>query len=68
MRLQSTALNAAANAIVITDIDGIIDWVNPAWTKLTGYRAEETIGRNPRLLNSGLHDEAFYATCGTRFL
>ena len=58
--LQTAALNAAANAIVITDATGRILWVNPAFTRLTGYAAEEVIGRNPRILKSGQHDEPFY--------
>jgi PAS domain S-box-containing protein len=62
LRLQSAALNAAANATVITDRDGTIVWLNPAFTRLTGYGALEAIGRNPRdLLKSGVHDADFYA-------
>ncbi len=61
LRLQSAAFNAAADATVITDRDGAIEWVNPAFTKLTGYSGDEAIGRNPRdLLKSGRHDAAFY--------
>ncbi len=60
VRLQSSALNAAANAIVITDRDGRIQWINPAWTELTGYVLEEVLGQNPRLLKSGIQDSAFY--------
>src|SRR5574337_612771 len=60
MRLQAAALEAAANGIVITDRNGTIRWVNPAFTRLTGYTAEEAIGRNPRVLKSGAHDQAFY--------
>ena len=60
LRLQSSALNAAANAIVITDAEGTIQWVNPAWTELTGYGSDEVIGRNPRFLRSGVQDRAFY--------
>jgi two-component system cell cycle sensor histidine kinase/response regulator CckA len=61
LRLQSAAFNAAADATVITDGEGVIEWVNPAFTKLTGYSADEAIGRNPRdLLKSGHHDSAFY--------
>ncbi|MDZ4342870.1 MAG: PAS domain S-box protein, partial [Candidatus Binatia bacterium] len=60
MRLQSTALESAANAVVITDRDGIITWVNPAFTKFTGYSPEEAIGQNPRLLKSGTQDQPFY--------
>jgi nitrogen fixation negative regulator NifL len=60
LRLQSTALEAAANAVVITERDGSILWTNPAFTKLTGYTAAEVVGQNPRVLKSGEHDEAFY--------
>jgi len=60
MRLQSSALESAANAIVITDRDGIIIWVNPAFTKFTGYSPEEGIGQNLRLLKSGIQDQPFY--------
>jgi PAS domain S-box-containing protein len=58
--LQSTALETAADGIVITSVKGIIHWVNPAFTRMTGYSAEEAIGQNPRLLKSGRHDRAFY--------
>ena len=61
LSLQGAALDAAANAIVITDVLGSIVWVNPAFTTLTGYRADEAVGRNPRdLVRSGVHDAAFY--------
>lgn len=49
-----------AEAIVITELDGTIAQVNPAFTRITGYPAEEVVGRNPRLLKSGRHDEGFY--------
>ena len=42
--LQVAALESAANAIVITDPAGIIQWVNPAFTRLTGYSSEEVLG------------------------
>jgi PAS domain S-box-containing protein len=55
------ALNAAANAIVITDRTGIILWVNPAFCEITGYTAEEAAGRNPsERVKSGQHDPEFY--------
>jgi PAS domain S-box-containing protein len=61
LRLQSTALDAAANAMVITDREGVIEWVNPAFTRLSGHALEEAIGKNPRdLVRSGQHDQAFY--------
>ncbi|MFA5908161.1 MAG: PAS domain S-box protein [Vicinamibacterales bacterium] len=61
LKLQSAALHATANAIVITDRDGAIQWVNPAFTTMTGYDAHEAIGRNPRdLTKSGAHPQSFY--------
>ena len=61
LNLQFSALTAAANAIVITDPTGKIEWVNPSFTRVTGYSAEEVIGRNPRVLKSGEHPPQFYA-------
>jgi len=58
--LQSSALEAAANALVITDNKGVIEWVNPSFTTYTGYSAAEAIGKTPSLLKSGEHDQAFY--------
>ncbi len=60
LRWQSTALEAAANAIVITDQHGTIQFVNPAFTALTGYTAAEAVGQNPRILKSGEQDDAFF--------
>jgi PAS domain S-box-containing protein len=60
LRLQSVALEAAANAIVITDQNGTIQWVNPAFTRLTGYTPQEAVGQNPHLLKSGRHQQPFY--------
>lgn len=61
LRLQSAALEAAANAIVITDREGRISWANPAFTRLTGYSPQEAIGQTPRLLKSGLQVPSFYS-------
>ena len=60
IRLQSGALAAAANGVLITDRAGRILWVNPAFTQLTGYTPEEAIGKTPRILKSDLQDAAFY--------
>ncbi|RJP53999.1 MAG: PAS domain S-box protein [Anaerolineaceae bacterium] len=60
LRLQSTAMNAAANGIIITDEQGVIQWVNPAFIDITGYSAKEVIGQTPAILKSGLHDQAYY--------
>jgi len=58
--LLATAVEQAVEAIFITDIDGTIQYVNPAFSSLTGYPIEEAIGRNPRLLKSGQHEQTFY--------
>jgi len=68
VRLQATALVSAANAILITDHNGVIEWVNPAFTKLTDYTFDEAVGKNPRLLKSGKHDEIFYQNLWTTVL
>ena len=60
MRLLSQALESAANAIVITDREGRISWVNPAFTQLTGYSLAEALDQKTSLLKSGVHDQAFY--------
>ena len=60
LRLQSAALEAAANAIFITDRAGKIQWANPAFSALTGYSAAEALGQTPSLLKSGRQDQAFY--------
>jgi PAS domain S-box-containing protein len=61
LRLQVAALSAAANAIAITDRSGLIEWVNPAFSELTGYTSAEAVGKNPRdLVKSDQHDPAFY--------
>ncbi|HND61240.1 MAG TPA: PAS domain S-box protein [Opitutaceae bacterium] len=61
LRLQSAALEATANAVIITSTAGEIIWVNPAFTRLTGYSADEAVGRNPRFLKSGSQPAGFYA-------
>lgn len=62
LRLQSAAMESAADGIVITDVEGRIAWANPAYERLTGYSLAESLGKNPRdLVRSGMHDGAFYA-------
>jgi len=55
-----TAIEQAEESIIITDSEGNIQFVNPAFEKITGYSREEAISQNPRILKSGKHDEAFY--------
>ncbi len=59
MRL-ATAIEQAAESVLITDAAGVIRYVNPAFTQQTGYTAEEAIGCTPRMLRSDRHTEAFY--------
>ncbi len=62
MRLQSTALEAAENGIVITDSQGRVEWANPAFTRLTGYEIYEVEGKTLGLLKSGRQEPVFYKT------
>lgn len=63
LHLQSSALDAAANGIVVTDITGAVEWANPAFTELTGYSLAEALGKNPReLVKSGKHPPSFFAS------
>jgi PAS domain S-box-containing protein len=58
--LLTSAIEQAAEVVVITDTQATIQYVNPAFTQTTGYTSEEAIGQNPRILQSGTHDAAFY--------
>jgi PAS domain S-box-containing protein len=69
LSLRSSALEAAANAIVITDRDGTVRWANPAFERLSGYRREEVVGKSHRdLVKSGVQDAAFYRAFWDRIL
>lgn len=54
--LQTTALEAAANGIMITNNDGLIEWINPALMEMTGFSFEELVGKDARIFNSGSHE------------
>ncbi|MDX8411032.1 MAG: PAS domain S-box protein, partial [Mariprofundaceae bacterium] len=60
VRKLSQAIEQAGESILITNRQGIIEYVNPAFTKITGYSTEEAIGQTPRLLKSGQQDATFY--------
>ena len=60
INLQSAALEAAANAIVISDRDGRSIWVNSAFTKMTGYSLDEMLGERLSKLKSGVQGNDFY--------
>jgi PAS domain S-box-containing protein len=56
----ATAIEQSAEAVVITDIKGTIQYMNPAFSQITGYSREEVLGQNPRILKSGHQDPVFY--------
>ncbi|MDD5473013.1 MAG: MASE3 domain-containing protein [Candidatus Methanoperedens sp.] len=56
----SNAIEQSADIVIITDKNGNIEYVNPAFEKVTGYAREEAIGKNPRILKSGKQDARFY--------
>ncbi len=60
LRLLGGALASASNSIFITDRMGRIQWVNAAFTRLSGYGAEEIIGQTPRLIRSGKETTEYY--------
>ena len=58
--LLVTAIEQSAETIVITDIEAVIQYTNPAFEQITGYTRAEAYGQNPRVLQSGEHDPSFY--------
>jgi diguanylate cyclase (GGDEF)-like protein/hemerythrin-like metal-binding protein/PAS domain S-box-containing protein len=60
LRIAATAFELQ-DAMLVTDRNNVILKINQAFTRITGYSADEVIGKNPNLLSSGLHDQAFYA-------
>ncbi len=53
-------IRSTADAVMVTDTKGVIQTVNAAFTRVTGYSKEAVIGKTPSLLSSGYHDKAFY--------
>ena len=62
LQLAAQVFEHAAEGIVITSPQGIIEMVNPAFTRITGYTADEVVGQTPNLLHSGRHGHDFYET------
>jgi PAS domain S-box-containing protein len=60
LRAVGSAVEQSPVAVLITNLDGCIEYVNPAFCAITGYASDEVIGRNPRLLQSGLTPKAYY--------
>ncbi len=60
IRILAEVIRQSSEAIVITDLDAKIIYVNPAFEKITGYNQKEVLGKNPRILKSGKMDNDFY--------
>ncbi|MFT3867358.1 MAG: PAS domain S-box protein [Nibricoccus sp.] len=60
LRMLSCAVEQSLSSIIITDTQGRIEYVNPYFEKVTGYAANEVIGKNPRILKSGTQSDEFY--------
>ena len=62
VRTLSSAIEQTADSVIITDPDGNIVYVNPAFEQTTGYSQAEAMGQQPSLVKSGQHDTGFYQT------
>lgn len=60
INLLSRAVEQTADSVLITDRQGVIEYVNPAFEATTGYGPEEAIGKTPKILKSNQHDREFY--------
>jgi PAS domain S-box-containing protein len=56
----SKAIDSTQASIIITDINGVIEYANPYFTQLSGYGPDEYLGKNPKILKSGYHTKEFY--------
>ncbi len=56
----ATVVEQTGEGVVITDAEGVIQYVNPSFERTTGYTPEEALGKTPRILKSGQHDDEFY--------
>lgn len=60
IRKLSSAMEKVADSIFITDSNGVIEYVNSAFVTVTGFERDEAVGKSPRIIKSGSHDEKFY--------
>jgi sigma-B regulation protein RsbU (phosphoserine phosphatase) len=68
LNTQSAAIKSAANGIIITDLKGVVQWVNPAFTRLTGYEMEDMVGHGLNILNSGAQTKEFFTQMWKKIL
>lgn len=60
IHMLTLAIQYTGDSVIITDRDGVIHFVNPAFELLTGYSSIEAVGQNPRIIKSGKHEQQFY--------
>ena len=65
--LLSRVLEQIADNVILTDTQGVIKYVNPAFEATSGYGRDEVVGKTPRILKSGLHDPEFYRQMWVKF-
>lgn len=68
LSLLSQAVRQSGDSVIITDKDGIIEYVNPTFERLTGYSSKEAIGQKPNIISSGEHPISFYQNIWTTIL
>ena len=61
LRMAASVFASTSEGIFVTDANGVIISVNPAFEQITGYSTTDAVGNTPRILNSGKHDQTFYA-------
>ena len=64
----SRAIEQTADSVMVTNRQGVIEYVNPAFEEMTGYTHDEAVGRTPRILSSGRQSQKFYETLWTAIL
>lgn len=68
IKMLSKGVEQSPAIVVITNTDGNIEYVNPTFSKITGYSFQEVIGQNPKILKSGNQDDEFYKNLWTTIL
>lgn len=61
LRKLTAAVEQSANSVIITGVDGVIEYVNPKFSRIFGYSFDEAVGQTPRILKSGKQQDSYYA-------